>query len=490
MALSRTKVWIAEVLTYSDLNAEFNGILNNALSLISPLTGALAAGGFKITGLGAGTDRTDAASLATIQDGTGIYVATVGGTADVITLTPSPAITAYAAGQAFFWIASGANTTNVTVNVSAVGAKAVTKNGSTALVANDIASGSLIGARYDGTRFQLIGPGLATGPSTLTGTITGTYTLAGTGTFTNPANTTQALTDGANIAWNAASGGVATVTLGGNRTMDAPSNLRTGGRYVLHVTQDGTGGRTLAFNAVFINQGSASTLPNPAGAASSKTTYVFDSPDGTNLQLVNLVKRRTRQVLTSGTAATYTTPTGCTQINVRAVGPGGGGGAQTTNSGAAGSAATTFSGGTMSAGAGAGGGTGAAGGAGGATSGGDINIAGGIGGPGYASGANISIFGGNGAPSALGGAGAGGIADTAGSAAATNSGSGGGGAGATGTGTSGGGGGAGGYCERVIISPAATYTYTIGTGGAGGAAGAKAGGNGADGIIIVDEWYG
>ena len=42
MSLSRTKTWIAgEVLTAADLNTEFNNILNNALSLISPLTGAL-----------------------------------------------------------------------------------------------------------------------------------------------------------------------------------------------------------------------------------------------------------------------------------------------------------------------------------------------------------------------------------------------------------------------------------------------------------------
>lgn len=111
----------------------------------------------KITGLGAGTARTDAASLATIQDGTGVYVGTVGGTADVITLTPSPAIASYAAGQLFAFIASGANTTSVTVNVSGLGAKAITKNGTTALVAGDIPSGFLATIRYDGTRFQLVG---------------------------------------------------------------------------------------------------------------------------------------------------------------------------------------------------------------------------------------------------------------------------------------------------------------------------------------------
>ena len=71
------------------------------------VTANIPLGGNKLTGVGAATTRTDAATLATIQDGTGVYVATVGGTADVITLTASPAITAYTAGQLFSWIASG-----------------------------------------------------------------------------------------------------------------------------------------------------------------------------------------------------------------------------------------------------------------------------------------------------------------------------------------------------------------------------------------------
>jgi len=50
MALSRVKTWIAgEVLSASDLNSEFNSILNNALSLISPLTGAVDFDGNTIT---------------------------------------------------------------------------------------------------------------------------------------------------------------------------------------------------------------------------------------------------------------------------------------------------------------------------------------------------------------------------------------------------------------------------------------------------------
>jgi len=126
--------------------------------------------------------------------------------------------------------------------------------------------------------------GLAAGSSTQdSATIGGTETFTNK-TLTNPANTKQNLTDQATITWDASSGAVAAVTLAGSRTMAAPTNLKTGGRYTLIVTQDGTGGRTLTWNAVFVGWGS-STMPQPNSTAASVSTFVFDSPDGTNLQL-------------------------------------------------------------------------------------------------------------------------------------------------------------------------------------------------------------
>lgn len=129
----------------------------------------------KLTGVKAATARTDAASLATIQDGTGVYVATVGGTADAITLTPTPAITAYATGQEFWWLASGANTGAVTLQISGLASpKAVKKYGTTALAAGDIASGAITSARYDGTNFQLTSrSNTLNSPTLVTPTVTG-----------------------------------------------------------------------------------------------------------------------------------------------------------------------------------------------------------------------------------------------------------------------------------------------------------------------------
>jgi hypothetical protein len=56
MALSRVTTWATgNTLTASALNGEFNNILDNALSLISPLTANLNADGFNVTNLGAGS---------------------------------------------------------------------------------------------------------------------------------------------------------------------------------------------------------------------------------------------------------------------------------------------------------------------------------------------------------------------------------------------------------------------------------------------------
>jgi len=195
-----------------------------------------------------------------------------------------------------------------------------------------------------------------------------------------------------------------------------------------------------------------------------------------------------RTVYTVG-SGTYNTPAGATRINVRMVGGGGGGGAQITNAGTGGNN-TTF--GTLTANGGGAGSAGPGGnaGTGGSASGGDINIPGGGAMSGVLNGyaLGFSAGGGIGGASAFGGAGKGGDVNSAGGNAAANSGSGGGGAGGNAAG-GGGGGGSGGYVEKLIVSPSATYTYTVGASATGGTAGGAAGGTGAAGIIIVDEFY-
>lgn len=76
------------------------------------------------------------------------------GEADVYAIAPAPTITAYATGQAFHFFAANANTGVSTVNVNALGPKAVQKNGA-ALVSGDIVAGGLVQLVYDGTQFQM-----------------------------------------------------------------------------------------------------------------------------------------------------------------------------------------------------------------------------------------------------------------------------------------------------------------------------------------------
>jgi len=93
-----------------------------------------------------------------------------------------------------------------------------------------------------------------------------------------------ALTDGATIAWDAGVAQNAKVTLGGNRTMAAPSGLQDGGRYSLRITQDGTGSRTIIWNAVF--KWAAATAPVLTTTAGAVDILEFVS-DGTNLYQVS-----------------------------------------------------------------------------------------------------------------------------------------------------------------------------------------------------------
>ena len=81
------------------------------------------------------------------------------------------------------------------------------------------------------------------------------------------------LTDGTTIATNAALGNDFRVTLTGNHTLGAPSNPTDGQRVIYQVSQDSTGSRTLAYNAVF-DFGTPGT-PTLATTASSTAMLRF-----------------------------------------------------------------------------------------------------------------------------------------------------------------------------------------------------------------------
>lgn len=86
------------------------------------------------------------------------------------------------------------------------------------------------------------------------------------------------LTDGATISWDASLNQVCVVTLGGNRTMAAPTNQKAGGYYSLTIAQDGTGSRTLTWNTVFKFTGG--NAPVLSTGASAVDVIVFTSNGG------------------------------------------------------------------------------------------------------------------------------------------------------------------------------------------------------------------
>ena len=81
------------------------------------------------------------------------------------------------------------------------------------------------------------------------------------------------LTDGSSITWDASTQDVAKVTLGGNRTLGSASNGTTGQFISLLIIQDGTGSRTLTWNAAY--EFASDTAPTLTTTANLGDVFVF-----------------------------------------------------------------------------------------------------------------------------------------------------------------------------------------------------------------------
>lgn len=84
-----------------------------------------------------------------------------------------------------------------------------------------------------------------------------------------------ALTEGPTITIDTRRGNKFSVTLTGNRTLAAPTNPQDGQEIELWVVQDGTGGRTLSWNSVFLFENGTTPVLGTAGASIDvfKATY-------------------------------------------------------------------------------------------------------------------------------------------------------------------------------------------------------------------------
>lgn len=416
-----------------------------------------------------------AAAASTVGLITYLWASTATGTSDALVLTPTPAITSYAAGQKFrFIVSASANTTATpTVNVNGVGAKNIKKTIGGALgnlAVGDLVASTIAEIEYDGTQFQLLnirsnsqGADIASSGTINLSTATGDYVnVTGTTTIT-------AITLAQGLERTVKFAGILTLTNGASLILPSGANITT------------------AAGDVAIFRGEASGVVR---------CVAYTKANGQAVAGGGAVTNGTRQVLSSGTAATYTTPAGCVRISARMIGGGGGGAGNHTTAG--GTGGTTSFGSWTAIGGGGGqmdssgsGGYGGIGGTGGADGTGTTKRWKGNGGVnGEGRNASNKVSGGNGAHSPFGGGGRGadGSVTSNGEAASANTGAGGGGAALlTGEGA-GGGGGMGELVEFLVTSPSATYTYTIGAGGTAGT-GTNAGGAGGSGLIIIDEFY-
>lgn len=254
------------------MDADTDGIATGLSNCVtrdgqSPATANLPMGTFIHTGVGDGTARTHYASVGQIQDGGLTWCGTGGGTGDVITLSATPTIAAYVTGMRLAFIASAANTTVVTLNLNAIGAKNVYKGGTVALRANDIVTGQIIEVIYDGTQFQFISPaGYLNTTSANIGIYVEQLNAAG--------NITGAVTS------NFALGRHYSATLTGNVTFTFSNPGATGFAvpYIFYLKQDATGSRTVTWPASV--KWPSSITPTLTTTAARTDELVLISRDG------------------------------------------------------------------------------------------------------------------------------------------------------------------------------------------------------------------
>jgi hypothetical protein len=166
-------------------------------------------------------------------------------------------VAAYAAGQMFYFVATGDNTGAVTLNIDSLGAKAVTRDGSVALVAGDIKSGEVVVVVYDGTRFQVVSQLNSAGDARFANvSIASSLYVGGVSTFVGNAG----FSANVSIASALSVGGVAAITgattIGGNLTLNGGT---ANGVLYLNGSKVATSGSALTFDGTNFTVGVSAT---------------------------------------------------------------------------------------------------------------------------------------------------------------------------------------------------------------------------------------
>jgi len=180
------------------------------------------------------------------------------------------------------------NITTAKIAASAIGTTEINNNavdGTKIAMGSDAAGDVLF---YGGTDYGRLGIGTAGQGLKVNGGATapewgtvGDASLGSAQEWTAQQNfNNTALTFDATQDWALSANQVATLTLTANTTFDAPTQMVDGAFYSLIIIQDGTGGWTASWNAVF--KWAAGTAPTLTTTAAAKDIFVWRS-DGSNM---------------------------------------------------------------------------------------------------------------------------------------------------------------------------------------------------------------
>lgn len=315
------------VIDETKVNSNFSDIADALTASISKdgqttPTANLPMGGFKLTGLADGSAKADSAALGQIQGGTGIWCGTAGGTANAITLSPTPAITAYAAGQRFeFKAGAAANSGAVTFAISGLSTIAGQVNGAACaggeiaanqwyrLTLTDANTAQIERVGKDaGASGDVTGPGSSTanyvpqwngtdGKTLKAGLAVGTaannivqldasakmspFDINAAQTVTKPVigSATALTSSGGSTAVNLALANNFTMALTENTTLANPTNIVAGQSGCIAITQHASAAKTVAYGSYWIEatSGTAPSVSTTTSAQNLLSYYVFDT---------------------------------------------------------------------------------------------------------------------------------------------------------------------------------------------------------------------